>query len=160
MQDLPPDATVLWTPAWLRVPAFGAIVGLSLYFAAGFHYALDFSSPAWIGFGSWSMFTTMDRYNFEVLAEIKVDGEWQALDLKAVFPYQWESGYRFERRHIRRSKRNLGIMAQAACGRSGLEPRAIRFQEVRWLRTPGSFDQPRRGLKKRDLGSFRCRSKP
>lgn len=156
----PPDAILITTPSWLRVPALLLLIALAIYFLGGFHYALRGGRPAWVSFGVWSMFTTHDPNHLAVEAEGRVQGRWQALDLPTLFPYRWESGHRYQRRAIRRSKRNLRALAAATCHRAGPQVRAVRFREVRWRHTVGSFEQPRRNARVHELGTFACEGAP
>ncbi|TVQ94568.1 MAG: hypothetical protein EA397_01390 [Deltaproteobacteria bacterium] len=132
------------------------LIGLSIYFIAAFKYKAHQTMPGWLVIGAWSMFTAKDARHVEVEAKALAGGEWHSLDLPKIFPYRWESGHRYHRRHVRRSKKNLGILAQAACTRSGLDPERIRFTELQWTRTLGSFVQPQDDLERIPLGTFRC----
>jgi hypothetical protein len=148
---------VLEHPKWARIPALFLMIALSLYFVAAYHFALKPDMPAVLVPGAWSMFTKPDKQHRVIEAEGRIDGAWHPIDLPSLFPYRWESGYRYERPGIHGSPKNLKVFAQATCNRAGPQFESVRFTKVRWPQTPGSFDQPRFDVKTKKLGQYRCR---
>lgn len=144
------------TPAWLRIPALLLLIAVSVYFLAGYHYALEKNRPAYTWMGVWSMFTTNDTWHMVIEGEALRDGEWHTVDLEALFPYRWESGPRYVRRSVYGSRSRLRAFAVATCGRMQQPAEAVRYRRLKWKRTLGSFEQPKKRLRTEDLGTFRC----
>lgn len=153
---MPPEiADARTTPRWLRGPAVLLLLGQLVVFGLGFVYAhgvVAHSAPRWIMkaepiafFGNWKMFTTVDRKQRAMDGYARFDGEWQPIDLEALFPSRWESGPRYARKTIRRSGRHLATMAAAACGRLPDRPEAVKLVDVRWRSKLGVQEQTRTG---------------
>ena len=138
-------------PLWLRPLQLGALVGLAAYFVFAYGHSLT-SPPPWIAFGAWQMFTLNEPGGSEMVIDVQVDGEWRALDVDAVLPSRWDSGYRFSRGSFRRSAARLDGDDRAGC--PGVTPDQVRFRELRWRKVVGSM--ARAGLREEEIRRFRC----
>ena len=144
-------------PLWLRPLQLGALVGLAAYFVFAYGHSLT-SPPPWIAFGAWQMFTLNEPGGSEMVIDVQVDGEWRALDVDAVLPSRWDSGYRFSRGSFRRSAPRLSVLGASVCWRYervyGVTPDQVRFRELRWRKVVGSM--ARAGLREEEIRRFRC----
>lgn len=158
------------TPRWLRLPALVLCGLLASYFAVAYTFALEKDIPAWLKdhpwslwLGTWPMFTYIDPSSTVVYAEARVDGEWQDIDLEALFPYRWESGPRYARTSVRRNRGRMQALGAAACGRlekqEGITAERIRFRSERIAKTKGKNPQPKRKLKVERLLDWPCDGK-
>lgn len=129
---------------------------LSLYFLGCFHWALRADAPRWTALGVWSMFALEQRRHFEIDAYAEIDGAWKPVDLAALFPYRWESGYRWERNSFRRSPTRMRRLGASLCRRHPERPARVRFDEVRWRKRLGSREQPRHDPKVSLLVEWSC----
>ena len=164
---VPPPSDASTTPRWLRAPAILMCAVLAGYFGVAYTYALEKDLPAWLRshpwslwLGTWQMFTYIDPASTVVYAEAQVDGEWQALDLEGLFPYQWESGPRYARTSFRKSRSKMQALGAATCSRlkaqQGIAAERIRFRSERIAKTKGKNPQPKRKLKVEKLLEWTC----
>jgi len=127
---------------------------LAAYFTTAYTYALEKDIPNWLKrspwslwLGTWQMFTHIDPTSTIIEAEAKVDGEWQDIELEALFPYRWESGPRYARSSFRRSGSRMSALAQATCSRlrvrEDVTAGRVRFRSIRWKKKKGRDPQPR-----------------
>lgn len=165
MASSPPDRRT--TPGWLRLPALLLCGTLAAYFGMAYTYALEKDVPDWLRrnpwslwLGTWQMFTHVDPSYTIVQADARVDGEWQAIQLEALFPFQWESGPRYARTSFRRSKTRMRTLAQATCHRlraqDGIQAERVRFRSERNAKTKGQSPQPKRKTKVERLLEWDC----
>lgn len=142
-------------------------LALAVYFGTAYRWALEKDVPDWLKarpwslwLGTWQMFTYIDPSATVVLAEAQVDGEWQDIDLDALFPFHWESGPRYARTSFRKSGSKMRVLAEATCGRLddrlGIQAERVRFRSERIAKTKGENPQPRRKLKKKALIDWPC----
>jgi len=162
-----PERDASTTPRWLRAPALLLCAVLAGYFSVAYTYALEKDLPAWLRahpwslwLGTWQMFTYIDPASTVVYAEARVDGEWQDIDLEALFPYRWESGPRYARTSFRKSRAKLQALGAATCGRleaqQGITAERIRFRSERIAKTKGKNPQPKRKHKVEKLLEWTC----
>ena len=156
MDEAPEGFDVRTTPPRLRIPALIGLMLLIVYFVGCYHYALGRDLPRWAWMGTWKMFTTMDTRHSVVEGEAKINGKWEPFDPEELFPYRWESGPRYARRSFRRSKGRMAVLAASTCVRHPDDIQAVRFWELRWKRTVGSYEQPRRNVEKTLLMDWTC----
>jgi hypothetical protein len=129
------------TPSMLRAPWLIFLAVVALYLASCFHYSLRSKYPSWVWFGLWQMFTLRDIGSADLRAEAQVGEEWIDISLPALFPTQWESGYRYSRSSFRKNKGRLRVLAASACGRHEDRPKRIRLHHVRWTKALGSLER-------------------
>jgi hypothetical protein len=154
------------TPPGRQVPG---LIGLSLvaaYFLLCMSMALKDEYPPFLEahpyvlwLGNWQMFTVLDRRHVILEAEALAEGQWETVDLEALFPTRWESGPRFGRPSFPEKKSRMYILAQSTCRRmeaAGQAPAQVRFRQVRWLKRPGESDQSRRDPERRNLITWTC----
>jgi len=159
------------TPRWLQVPVLLFLGALIFYLTTANLWALKEHKPprwtrhipAYTWYGGWKMFTGRDPGHSMVLAKARVDGEWQKVPLRKLFPTHWESGPRYQRTWFRKSPRAMKTLAQATCGRleDKLDIKAdrVKFHVVRWPKVLGSKKQKptkRSRRKKKELIDWRC----
>jgi hypothetical protein len=106
------------------------------------------------------MFTHVDPSFTIVYADARIDGEWQSIDLEALFPYRWESGPRYARTSFRRSQTRMRTLAQATCHRlrehEGIRAEKVRYRAERNAKTKGVSPQPKRRTKVQNLLEWDC----
>ncbi len=151
-----PETDRRTTPRWLRVPVVVVLSAQLVYFLACFHFAMAKEIPEWAYFGHWDMFTQPGRSHHVVEGEAYVSGVWQAFDPSALFTYQWGSGPRYARSAFRNSPGRMAVLAASTCGRHPDKPEKVRYYDVSWSKTIGSFEQPRRNEKKKPLIEWDC----
>ena len=148
-EPTPRDART--TPGWLRLPALALLPATAAYLGLAYHHALEEDVPDWLRrnpyslwMGTWQMFTYRDPGHSTVVAGARFPGEedWVAVPLEELFPYQWESGYRYSRSSFKKSSSRMRTLAQATCFRMERRPERVRFIAVRWDKTLGSKEQP------------------
>jgi hypothetical protein len=153
---MPVDART--TPSWARLPVLALLALLTGYNVWCWSHALDESAPPstsrW--FATWQMFTLLDPGHSELVAEAEIDGQWQPVDLVALFPTKWESGPRYARSGFWENGARLRVLAAATCGRHPAHPTRVRFHSERWKKTLGQVKQPQRHLRKEDLLDWDC----
>jgi hypothetical protein len=160
-----PDART--TPRWLQLPGLIFLLLLSGYFLTAYAAALGKDPPQVVRehpyafwFGTWQMFTLLDRRHSVLESEVLIDGAWQPLELETLFPYRWESGPRYERSSFWSNRARLRVLAHAACTRledqQGISAEQLRFHSVRWGKTLGSQTQPRKKAKTEELLVWTC----
>jgi len=110
-----------------------------VYLVSCFHFTLRERPPKWVWFGYWQMFSLYDRGSADLEAEGLFGADWQPLDLPALFPTRWESGYRYSRSSFRRSKGRVRVLAASACVRQVPRPSIVRVYQVSWKKELGSF---------------------
>ncbi len=155
------------TPPWLRAPSLLLCAVLATYFGVAYTWALERDLPDWLRrnpwslwLGTWQMFTHEDPSFTVVLAEVRVDGTWQEIELEALFPYRWESGPRYARTSFRRSQTRMRTLGQATCRRlhaqDGVIAEKVRFRSERNAKTKGVHPQPKRQTRVQKLLEWDC----
>jgi hypothetical protein len=108
---------------------------------------------------NWRMFTHKARYHvaldFQGRSE---DGDWTTLPMARWYPARWESGYRWDRRAVRRSRQIQEQFLHLACERSGMEQ--TRMVQQRWKKRRGRLEQPRRKVESKVLLTWTCGRRP
>ena len=79
----------------------------------------------------------------ELKATALINGQWVGVDLPALYPTRWESGYRYQRAHFLRRNGASPLVANSICQRMEGSPRAVRIYRVRWKRRPGDTQEAR-----------------
>jgi hypothetical protein len=105
----------------------------------------------------WQMFTIRDPNAAMVVAEARYDDDWEPIDLPALFPSRWGSGYRYSRSSFKKSKRRMSVLAASTCLRLERTPKQVRFIEHRWKKKLGTLE--RRDPTQRLLLTHSCRKK-
>lgn len=123
------------TPPALRIPVLILLAAWTCYFGAAYHAGLQKGAPWWLAIARWQMFTLRADGNTHILAEQERDGVWTPLDLPALFPTRWESGYRYD--DTEKSHAALAMLAAAACGRMADPPVRIRLLAEKSRLVPG-----------------------
>jgi hypothetical protein len=159
------------TPRWLQIPVLVFMAGLIFYLATANLWALKRhqaprwtrSIPAYTWFGGWKMFTGRDPGHSMIVARAKVDGDWQKVNLRKLFPTHWESGPRYARSWFRKSPRAMRTLAQATCGRlksqNGIDADQVQLFVVRWKKKLGDKRQrpsKKAWKRKKELIDWRC----
>jgi hypothetical protein len=143
------------TPPALQLPTLVALALLAVYFMAAFTYAFDLEMPAWAKWGNWQMFSEGGNHNSALDAEVRIDGEWEPVDLTTLFPSRYESGPRY--RQLRnRPGPGLQVLADSACDRHPGHPTQIRLIDVRWPIVPGEDPYARTGAVRHKILDWRC----
>jgi len=152
------------TPRWLQLPGLLLLIALAGYYWTAYRSVysktpprIAVRNPYTFWFGTWKMFTMKERYHVTMEAEALVEGQWESFDLDALYPYRWESGYRYSRSVFRRHGPRMRTLANATCGRyadaHGTPPAMLRFHKIKWRKTLGSTKQPR-GKKRRESSTL------
>ena len=154
------------TPERLQIPGLIGMGLLAAYFLLCAAVALEKEYPPFIAehpysvwLGNWQMFTLLDRRHVMLEGQAKVDGQWEKIDLEALFPTRWESGPRYGRPSFPEDVDRMYVLAQATCRRlaaAGAEPDELRFRQVRWEKVLGQASQPVQDPEGRGLISWRC----
>ncbi len=132
------------------------LVGLAAYFAVVFQLSLT-QLPKWAAPGVWQMFTLRDPTATLLVADARRGESWEAVDLPALFPTRWDSGYRFSRASFRRSPGRMEVLGASTCLRLPEPAEEVRFTEQRWRRVLGS--NQRRRYTETVIHTHRCGSK-
>lgn len=143
------DEQQVGEPAWdvattpKRLQGLGLLVlgGVILYFLAGFHMIFRDRVPPWTALSYWSMFTVGSWGNSELTAEGVFGKERRPIDLPALFPTKWESGYRYSRSSFKGNKTLLGMLGGATCHRHPDAPDRVIFTKTRWTKVLGSNER-------------------
>jgi hypothetical protein len=143
------------TPRWAQVPYLMFLGLVVIYLTSCFHFALRERPPKWVWFGYWQMFSLFDRGSADLEAEGLFADQWRPIDLPALFPTRWESGYRYSRSSFRRSKGRMRVLAASTCVRSLPRPEIVRIHQVSWRKQLGSFTV-RLEEKREELVEHRC----
>ena len=164
------DAQTL--PAALQLPAALCLLALGAWFGLCYQYTLNRQTDdfyrehgAIIRFSAFQMFTekSVTQATTELEAQ-GADGAWTLIDMPTLFPAIWDSRFRYEDPAIRSSNTHRQILAAATCSRllaRGEAPLAVRLVVVRWRKTLGSVEQPRkRDLKRDQLLVWDCSKTP
>lgn len=152
----PPGYDVRTTPRVLQIPAFLFLVCMAVYLEACLHLAMRDGLPSWAWMGTWKMFTTTARYHEVLEGEAMVGGTWRPIDLPALFPTHWESGYRYERGSFADSRTRMRTLAASTCLRHPEHPEAVRFLDVRWKAVPGASEQTRVNAESKEIITWVC----
>jgi hypothetical protein len=145
------------TPRALRVPVLLLLLALSGYNVWCWRNALSQGEPSLVRwFATWQMFTLLDKRHSELFADAQIGGEWQPIELEALFPTRWESGPRYARSSFWQSSARLRVLAAATCGRHPGNPSRVRFRVDRWGKTLGTVEQPKRKVETKELLDWPC----
>lgn len=144
------------TPRWLQPLQLGGLTLLAAYFLVVFQVSLSDNIPRWAMPGLWQMFTLRDPSGAQVVASARYpgDGAWRPIDLPALFPSRWGSGYRYSRNSFKKSRGRMRVLAASTCVRLEPTPEVVRFVEIRWDKVLGSSE--RRDVRERELIIHRC----
>ena len=143
------------TRGWAQPVGLAFLVVLSIYHLTCFHFALtDKGTPA-MWWGTWQMFTTIDKTTQVVEGEAFYEGEWHAFDPQSLFPFEWESGPRYARAGFYDSAPRVKILAESTCRRFERPIEQVRYRVVTWTRRLGTLDRPP-NAKSRTLVSWTC----
>jgi hypothetical protein len=110
------------------------------------HWAPQGRFPA-IWFLHWQMFQHYAPKHSQAFFEgLRPDGIWVPIDHRKLFRYRYDSGLRFERPDVWRSRRHQVSLAQYVCQRHRRRYPAVRVDRVRlgrrtWPKRPGRADQ-------------------
>lgn len=144
------------TPRWLQPLQLGLLLVMIAYFLVVFQVSLSKSIPRWAMPGLWQMFTLRDPSGSQTLGEARYPGEtdWRPIDLPALFPSRWGSGYRYSRNSFKKNRSRMRVLAASTCLRLEPTPEAVRFVEVRWDKVLGSAE--RSNVREKELHVHRC----
>lgn len=153
MDPTPPEPAPV--PTWRQALKLAFLVALAGYFLVVFQMSLTYV-PTWAVPGLWQMFTLRDPTASMVVAEARYGDQkgWQPVDLGALFPSRWGSGYRFSRSSFKKNKGRMMVLGASTCLRLDPEPLQVRFIEHRWEKVLGSTEH--RNPTQRTLHVHRC----
>ena len=118
-----------------------------------------------IWFLRWQMFQYYGPRHRDVTFEgLAADGTWRTIDHRKIFRYRYDSGLRFERPDVWRSRRHMSSLARYVCRQHNRAKDAdapierLRLIQRSWPKRPGRRDQaPRPGrMEKRILHEEDC----
>ncbi len=107
----------------------------------------------------WRMFTHPAARHVEIEFQgLDNDEEWVTIPMSTWYPARWESGYRWDRPAARRSGQIQEQFLHLACDKSQADK--TRMVALRWKKTKGRLEQPKRKLKTKVLKTWDCKRTP
>lgn len=104
---------------------------------------------------TWKMFTGYTRRQSKLEFQGLERDAWRPLPMEEWYPMEWESGPRWERPRVRRSRSTQAIFLDAACKKANVS--TVRLVVYSWPKHPGRYEpEPTGRARMRTLATRSC----